>query len=132
MGDPISVCKMPIIFEHVSPSNFRTQGSFIRIKQLKNFRTQPSFVRYCQNRKSKHRSRVKISAYQSSLQSVLFLDLLFRRWLEVIHRAFHYVNLSNMCSKEAFLSINLLDVGFFIAIQSVRIYISLGQKPTTK
>ena len=40
----ISACKIPIIFERVSPSNFRTQGSFICIKQKK-IRKQPFFVR---------------------------------------------------------------------------------------
>ena len=78
------------------------------------------------------RSRVKISANQSMLLSVLFLNLLFRHWLEAIHRAFSYVNLSNMCSKQAFLSINPSNVGFFIESQLVRIYISFRQKPITK
>ena len=40
-----TVCKIPRIFERVSPPDFRMQGSFIRIKQKNNFRTQPSFVR---------------------------------------------------------------------------------------
>ena len=33
----IPVCEIPRIFERVSPSNFRKQGSFIRIKQKNNF-----------------------------------------------------------------------------------------------
>ena len=78
------------------------------------------------------RSRVKISANQRTLPSVLFLSLLFRRWLEAIHRVFHYVNLSNMCSKQTFHSTNLSNVGFFIASQSVRIYLSFQKKPITK
>ena len=43
------------------------------------------------------------------------------------HHAFHYVNLSNMCSKQAFYCINLSNVGFFIASQSVR---SFGRSPS--
>ena len=78
------------------------------------------------------RSRVKISANQRTLPSVLFLSLLFRRWLKAIHRVFHYVNLSNMCSKQTFHSTNLSNVGFFIASQSVRIYLSFQKKPITK
>ena len=34
---PISVCKLPRTFECVSPSNFRTQGSFIRFNSRKVF-----------------------------------------------------------------------------------------------
>ena len=78
------------------------------------------------------RSRVKISANQRTLPSVLFLSLLFHHWLEVIHLAFHYVNLLNMCSKQMFHSTNLSNVGFFIASQSVRIYLSFQKKPITK
>ena len=78
------------------------------------------------------RSRVKISANQSTLPSVIFFNLLFCRWLEAIHRAFHYVTLSNMSSKQVFYSINLSNVGVFIASQSVPIYISVWQKPITK
>ena len=77
------------------------------------------------------RSRVKISANQSTLLSVLFFNLLFWRWLEAIHHAFHYVNLSNMCGRQAFLFINLSNVSFFIVIQSVRILMSFWQKPIT-
>ena len=77
------------------------------------------------------RSRVKISANQSTLLSVLFFNLLFWRWLEAIHHAFHYVNLSNICGKQAFLFINLSNVSFFIVIQSVRILMSFWQKPIT-
>ena len=47
---------------------------------------------------------------------------------KAIHRAFHYVNLSNLCSKQAFHSINLSNVGFIIESQSVRIHISFRQK----
>ena len=43
----------------------------------------------------------------------------FQRWRETFHRAFYNVNLSNMLSKQAFHSINLSNVGFFIAGQSV-------------
>ena len=39
----------------------------------------------------------EISVNQSTLPSVLFFSLLFRHWREALHRAFHYVNLSNMC-----------------------------------
>ena len=35
----------PTNFRTREPSNFRTQGSFIRIEQQNNFRTRPSFVR---------------------------------------------------------------------------------------
>ena len=48
---------------------------------------------------------------------------------KAIHRAFDYVNLSNLCSKQAFHSINLSNVGFIIECQSVRIHISFRQKP---
>ena len=48
---------------------------------------------------------------------VLLFNLLFRRWLEAIYRAFHYVNLSKMCRKQALHCIIFLTV-------SVRIYIS--------
>ena len=51
---------------------------------------------------------------------------------KVIHRAFDYVNLSNLCSKQAFHSINLSNVGFIIESQSVRIHISFRQKPINK
>ena len=51
---------------------------------------------------------------------------------KAIHRAFHYVNLSNLCSKQAFRSINLSNVGFIIESQSVRIHISFRQKPINK
>ena len=34
-------------FSLQNPKNFRTQGSFIPIKQLNLFRTRPSFVRLC-------------------------------------------------------------------------------------
>ena len=73
---------------------------------------------------------MKISANQSTFPSVLFFNLLFYRWLEAVHRAFHYVNLSSMCSKQALYYITLSNVGFFIASQSVRISISFRQKPT--
>ena len=36
-----------------------------------------------------------------------------------------------MCGKQAFLSINLSNVSFFIVIQSVRIFMSFRQKPIT-
>ena len=49
-----------------------------------------------------------------------------------IHRAFDYVNLSNLCSKQAFHSINLSNVGFIIESQSVRIHVSFRQKPINK
>ena len=42
---------------------------------------------------------------------------------KAIHQAFDYVNLSNLCSKQAFHSINLSNVGFIIESQSVRIHI---------
>ena len=48
---------------------------------------------------------------------------------KAIHRAFDYVNRSNLCSKRAFHSINLSNVGFIIESQSVRIHISFLQKP---
>ena len=51
---------------------------------------------------------------------------------KAIHRAFDYVNLSNLCSKQAFHSINLSNVGFIIESQSVRIHISFRQKPINK
>ena len=51
---------------------------------------------------------------------------------KAIHREFHYVNLSNLCSKQAFRSINLSNVGFIIESQSVRIHISFRQKPLNK
>ena len=51
---------------------------------------------------------------------------------KAIHRAFDYVNLSNLCSKQAFHSINLPNVGFIIESQSVRIHISFRQKPINK
>ena len=51
---------------------------------------------------------------------------------KAIHRAFDYVNLSNLCSKRAFHSINLSNVGFIIESQSVRIHISFQQKPINK
>ena len=46
--------------------------------------------------------------------------------------AFDYVNLSNLCSKQAFHSINLSNVSFIIESQSVRIHISFRQKPINK
>ena len=51
---------------------------------------------------------------------------------KAIHRAFDYVNLSNLCSKQAFHSINLSNVGFIIESQSVRIHVSFRQKPINK
>ena len=55
---------------------------------------------------------------------------------KAIHRAIDYVNLSNLCSKQAFHSINLSNVGFIIESQSVRInvriHISFRQKPINK
>ena len=51
---------------------------------------------------------------------------------KVIHRAFDYVNLSNLCSKQTFDSINFSNVGFIIESQSVRIHISFRQKPINK
>ena len=51
---------------------------------------------------------------------------------KAIHRAFDYVNLSNLCSKQAFHSINLSNVGFIIESQPVRIHISFWQKPINK
>ena len=51
---------------------------------------------------------------------------------KAIHRAFDYVNLSNLYSKRAFHSINLSTVGFIIESQSVRIHISFQQKPINK
>ena len=42
---------------------------------------------------------------------------------KAILRAFDHVNLSNLCSKQAFHSINLSNVGFIIESQSVRIHI---------
>ena len=51
---------------------------------------------------------------------------------KAIHRAFHYVYLSNLCSKQAFHSINLSNVGFIIESQSVRIHLSFRQKPINK
>ena len=51
---------------------------------------------------------------------------------KAIHRALDYVNLSNLCSKQAFHSINLSNVGFIIESQSVRIHISFRQKPINK
>ena len=51
---------------------------------------------------------------------------------KAIHRAFDYVYLSNLCSKRAFHSINLSNVGFIIESQSVRIHISFQQKPINK
>ena len=51
---------------------------------------------------------------------------------KAIHRAFDYVNLSHLCSKQAFHSINLSNVGFIIDSQSVRIHISFRQKPINK
>ena len=47
---------------------------------------------------------------------------------KAIHRASHYVNLSNLCSKQAFHSITLSNVGFIVESQSVRIHISFRQK----
>ena len=51
---------------------------------------------------------------------------------KAIHRAFDYVNLSNLCSKQAFHSINLSNVGFIIESQSVRIHVSFQQKHINK
>ena len=51
---------------------------------------------------------------------------------KAIHRAFHYVNLSNLCSKQAFYSIDLSNVGFIMESQSVRIHLSFRQKPRNK
>ena len=51
---------------------------------------------------------------------------------KAIHRAFDYVNLSNLCSNQAFHSINLSNVGFIIECQSVRIHIPFRQKPINK
>ena len=51
---------------------------------------------------------------------------------KAIHRAFDYVNLSNLSSKQAFHSINLSNVGFIIESQSVRIHISFRQKSINK
>ena len=51
---------------------------------------------------------------------------------KAIHRAFDYVNLSNLCSKQAFHFINLSNVGFIIESQSVRIHISFRRKPISK
>ena len=51
---------------------------------------------------------------------------------KAIHRAFDYVNLSNLCSKQTFHSINLSNVGFIIESQSVRIHIYFWQKPINK
>ena len=51
---------------------------------------------------------------------------------KAIHRAFYYINLSNLCSKQAFHSINLSNVGFIIESQSVRIHISFRQKSIDK
>ena len=51
---------------------------------------------------------------------------------KAIHRAFDYVNLSNLCSKQVFHSINLSNIGFIIESQSVRIHISFWQKPINK
>ena len=58
-------------------------------------------------------------------------NLLFRRWREAFHRVFHYLNLLNMCSKQAFCFLNLLNVRFFTASQiSSNLYI-LGRSPKT-
>ena len=51
---------------------------------------------------------------------------------KAIHRAIDYENLSNLCSKQAFHFINLLNVGFITESQSVRIHISFRQKPINK
>ena len=51
---------------------------------------------------------------------------------KVIYRTFDYVNLSNLCSKQAFHSINLSNVGFITETQSVRIHIFFRQKPINK
>ena len=60
-------------------------------------------------------------------------QFVFPQLAKAIHRAFDYVNLSNLCSKQAFHSINLSNVGFIIESQSVRInvriHISFRQKP---
>ena len=70
-------------------------------------------------------------ANQSTLPLVQFFNLLFHRWLEAIHCAFYYVNLSNMCSKKVFHSITLSNVGFFITSQSDRIYRPIFDVVTT-
>ena len=41
--------------------------------------------------------------------------------LKAFHRVFHNVNLSNMCSKAEFHSINHSNVGYFTTSQSIRI-----------
>ena len=55
---------------------------------------------------------------------------IFRFAFHPFHRALHYVNLSNMGSKQVFQFINLSNVGFFIANQSVRIFVSFGGSPS--
>ena len=59
-------------------------------------------------------------------------QFVFPQLAKAIYRAFHYVNLSNPCSKQAFHSINLSNVGFITESQSVRIHISFWQKPVNK
>ena len=42
-------------------------------------------------------------------------NFLFRRWRKALHCKLHYGNLSNMCSKQAFRSMNLSNVCLFTA-----------------
>ena len=49
-------------------------------------------------------------------------NFLFHHWGEAVHRAFHYLNLSNVFSKQAFHSINLSNIGSFAASQLVGIF----------
>ena len=58
---------------------------------------------------------------------LLFFHLLFPHWQEPFHRVLHYLNLSSTCSKQAFDCINVSNISFCIASQSVRIYISFGR-----
>ena len=71
---------------------------------------------------------MKISANQSMVLSVLFFNLLLSHWQETFHCVFHHVNLLNICSRQAFYSINLSNFGFFIINQFESVVLKLYQK----
>ena len=52
-------------------------------------------------------------------------NLLFSCWLKAFRYAFHYVNLLNVCNKETYHSMNLLNMPFLIPSQISPIYVSL-------